>query len=79
MSGPTVRTAPARPAVIQTDDEQSRDATDTKFIGHHRAQYAAPGEQCQGMPARATSDAPRHSIVTSNYILIFSVSNAVSL
>jgi hypothetical protein len=37
---PRWRTAPARPAVIQTDDEQSRDATNTKFIGHaYRAQH----------------------------------------
>lgn len=42
---PRWRTAPARPAVIQTDDEQSRDATNTRFIGHARITRSThPGE-----------------------------------
>jgi hypothetical protein len=34
---PRWRTAPARPAVIQTDDEQSRDATNTHACDGDRA------------------------------------------
>jgi hypothetical protein len=41
---PRWRTAPARPAVIQTDAEQSRDATNTKFSTTRIARSTHRGE-----------------------------------
>jgi hypothetical protein len=61
---PRWRIAPARPAVIQTEDEQSRDATNTKFTATRFARSTHPASKTTEF--RASSGARRHQVSTQH-------------